>query len=66
MTQLNLFSKEEPLWTQLSILEEKQEKLRKGLFKRYGALLSLVESLQQEVLEMREEMRNIESIERPA
>lgn len=58
-TQLNIFEKEgDPLWGEIRTLESKQDSLRKGIFLRYSALLKMVESLQSELIEVRQELNS--------
>jgi len=56
-TQLNLFENtEDPLWLEYRNLENKQDKLRRGIFQRHNAILKIVVSLQEEIVSLREEL----------
>lgn len=56
--QNNLFEKiDDPLWIEFRSLETKQDNLRKGIFQRYSALMRLVESLQDELVELRSQLK---------
>jgi hypothetical protein len=56
--QLNMFEiKNDPIWNELKSLEFKQDNLRRGVFQRVSALMKLVESLQNELIEVRQVIR---------
>jgi len=54
--QMNLFDKQIDPWVldELMALEQKQDNLRRGVFQRYSALLKYVQSMQEEIIELRQ------------
>jgi hypothetical protein len=57
--QYNLFQKDDPYWMELKSIESKQDNLRKGIFQRYSSLMQYCQSMQQEIYELREELRKL-------
>lgn len=57
LKQMDLFASDEQ--DQIQDLRNKQDKMRKGLFKRHDALLKLITSLSDEVLLLKEEVEEI-------
>ena len=57
--QMNLFEKQIDPWVldELMALEQKQDNLRRGVFQRYSALLKFAQSLQDEIIELRQMIR---------
>lgn len=48
--QMNLFEDPtDPIWMEYRALESKQENLRRGIFRRYDEMLTIIEELQKEV-----------------
>lgn len=61
--QMNMFEDyQDPLWCEFRTLEDKQDNLRKGIFQRYSALMKLVESMQNELVELRQEIKENQPI----
>lgn len=57
LKQMDLFASDDQ--DQIQDLRNKQDKMRRGLFKRHDALLKLITSLSDEVLLLKEELYEI-------